>query len=290
MGRKKKELYGPKKKEERVSLEEKINALLECEDIELIETSTKISNGKPIGMWKADVKRAYRLGKLSDEQIEKLEEHGMSWSEYSTPLLNARAIQEWIKAHDGVNIPSISSTDMEEVRLGNAYKNIKKHIISPYMKLETDQEREEFRKSHKDFDEIMQIMSEIESNKVPLKLQQVRAAKRWIIELGHEKMPSEGSKDKEERKIGRTLSEIKDFLIMPYMMLETEEEKREFRENHPELDEILEIISEINLKYGNKNKRKLAELIILDLETRKKLEEAKKQEAECEKDINKTKE
>ena len=59
------------------------------------------------------------------------------------------------------------------------------------------------------------------------------------------------------------------------MNLKTEEEKREFEENHPEIYEVLEIITEIDTRGGNEKQKQLAELIRQDLEKRKMLEEAR---------------
>ena len=66
------------------------------------------------------------------------------------------------------------------------------------------------------------------------------------------------------------------------MILQTEEKRKEFRENHPELEEVLEIISELDMQCGTKEQKELAILIRQDLEKRKALKEAKKLEQEYE--------
>ena len=51
------------------------------------------------------------------------------------------------------------------------------------------------------------------------------------------------------------LSVIRQKLIKPYMTLKTEEEKQKFSEAHPEIYEVLEIITEIDMKCGNEKQR-----------------------------------
>ena len=66
------------------------------------------------------------------------------------------------------------------------------------------------------------------------------------------------------------------------MKLQTEEEKEEFREQHPEIDEVLDIISELDMQCGTKKQQELALLIRQDLEKRKALQEARKLEQDYE--------
>ena len=66
------------------------------------------------------------------------------------------------------------------------------------------------------------------------------------------------------------------------MILQTEEEREKFKEQHPEIDEVLDIISELDMQCGTKKQKELAILIRQDLEKRKALKEAKKLEQEYE--------
>ena len=52
--------------------------------------------------------------------------------------------------------------------------------------------------------------------------------------------------DAEEKRLGRALTEIRRNLIKPYIQLKTGEEKLEFLEKHPEIEEVIEIISWID--------------------------------------------
>lgn len=60
----------------------------------------------------------------------------------------------------------------------------------------------------------------------------------------------------------------------------TNEEREQFREEYPETDAVLEIVSDIDIKYGTKKQKELAELIKRDLEKRRESDEAKKLEEE----------
>ncbi len=84
------------------------------------------------------------------------------------------------------------------------------------------------------------------------------------------------------QQLGRALFTIRQLLIKPYLELKTEEEKTKYREEHLELEEVLQIVTEIDLNSGNKNRQELALLIRQDEEARKKVEEARKLEAQYE--------
>lgn len=105
-----------------------------------------------------------------------------------------------------------------------------------------------------------------------------RNIKKWMEERETTKPPAISSSDYNEKRLGIALSNIRQKLIKPYMILQTEEERNEYREKHPELDGVLSIISELDVQCGNKKQRELAILISQDSEKRKILQEAKKLE------------
>ena len=72
------------------------------------------------------------------------------------------------------------------------------------------------------------------------------------------------------------------------MVLQTKEERTSYRERHPELDEVMSIISELDLQCGNEKQQELAFLIRQDLEKRKALQEARKLEQEYEQQLSKS--
>ena len=66
------------------------------------------------------------------------------------------------------------------------------------------------------------------------------------------------------------------------MRLETEQEKEKFREKRPEIEEVLDIISELDMQCGTQKQKELAALIRQDLEKRQALQEARKLEQDYE--------
>ena len=197
-------------------------------------------------------------------------------------LLNARAIREWIEKSGGTRPPASCSKDTEEKRLGMALSSIRSNLIKPYMILQTEEEREEFRAKHPEIEEVLEIINEIDKNNISPYLLNARAIKEWIEKSGVTRPPSKISKNTEEKRLGTALSTIRRGLIKPYMILQTEEEREEFREKHPEIEEVLDIISELDMQCGTKEQKELAILIRQDLEKRKALKEAKKLEQEYE--------
>ena len=197
-------------------------------------------------------------------------------------LVNAREIKAWIEKSGGTKPPAASSTDETEKRLGQTLNRIRQLLIKPYMNLKTKEERKEFRKKHPEIDEVLEIINKIDENNLSPYLVNAREIKEWIEKLGGTKLPSQKSTDETEKRLGKALSTIRQRLIKPYMELKTEEEKDEFRNKHPEIDEVLDIISELDMQCGTKKQKELAILIRQDLQKRKALQEARKLEQDYE--------
>ena len=90
----------------------------------------------------------------------------------------------------------------------------------------------------------MQIVEWIDSKNLPPNLLNAQNIKSYIEQ--HGRKPSGASKDKQEKKLGIALSQIRKNLIKVYNELETEEERQNFRIQHPETDEVIKIITEID--------------------------------------------
>ena len=163
----------------------------------------------------------------------------------SPNLVNARDIKIWMQTHKTTKSPSAVSKDAEEKRLGTALTELRRNLIKPYMQLETEEEKLEFSEKHPEIDEVLQIINWIDTNKVNPNLTNVRNIKAWMEERKTTKPPSSNSKDKEEKRLGRALGNIKRTLVKTYMQLGTQE-KEEFEQEHPEFREIMEIINWID--------------------------------------------
>ena len=124
--------------------------------------------------------------------------------------------------------------------------NLRRHLIKPYLSLQTEEEKEKFRSEHPEIDEVLEIIDErIDANNIHPYIRNIRAIKEWIDKSGDTKPPSAKSTDEEERKLGTAWGTLKHNLIKPYLELKTEEEKEQFRDKHPEIDEVLKIVNEI---------------------------------------------
>ena len=180
--------------------------------------------------------------------------------------------------------PAKGSKDVEEKTLGNALGNIRQQLIKPYLGLKTEEAKEKYREEHPELEEVQEIVNWIDENrnKIPTFLVNAVKIKKWMEERGTTKPPAKGSKDVEENTLGNALGTIRKKLVNPYLGLKTEEEKAKYREEHPELEEVLQIVTEIDLNSGDKKKQELAKLIRQDEEARKKVEEARKLEVQYE--------
>ena len=77
-----------------------------------------------------------------------------------------------------------------------------------------------------------------------------------MVENNTTKPPRKQRKDKQgnktvpedEAKLGAKLNKIRTRLIKPYLNLQTEEEKEEYKIQKPELDEVMAILAEIDKK------------------------------------------
>ena len=197
-------------------------------------------------------------------------------------LVNARDIKKWMEGKKTTKPPSKNVKEPEEKRLGNALFSIRQKLLKPYIGLKTEEEREKFRANHPELEEVQEIVKWIDENNLSPYLVNARDIKKWMEEKGTTKPPSRSAKDLKEIKLGRALFTIRQILIKPYLELKTEEEKAKYKEKHPELEEVLQIVTEIDLNSGNKNRQELALLIRQDEEAREKVEEARKLEAQYE--------
>ena len=206
----------------------------------------------------------------------------------STYLKNAEAILEWIKRQEKPKLPSADSKNEEEKKLRNALNSIRTHLIKPYREKTTDEEREKFREKHPEVDDVRKIIKEIDISTSTHYLN-AQAIQEWIKCQENPKKPYSKSKNEEEKKLGTALQNIRSQLIKPYMEKPTNEEREKFREEYPETDAVLEIVSDIDIKYGTKKQKELAELIKRDLEKRRELDEARKLEEQYEQLVADTK-
>ena len=172
-------------------------------------------------------------------------------------LINALKVRQWMEKNNTIKPPKRynKSDSKEETQLAIQLDTIKQQLIKPYNKLETEDKKEEYKKQHPELDDVMKIIEWIDKNNVKVKEDSqyywhVLAIKEWMEKNNTTKPPRAQNQDKtipeEEGILGSQLSAIRQQLIKPYSKLKTEEEKEEYKKQHPELDEVMEIIEWID--------------------------------------------
>ena len=131
-------------------------------------------------------------------------------------LENTEAILEWIKRQEPPRIPSQHSQNEEERTLGTASNSIRNRLINPYKKKTTAEEREKFREEHPEIDAVLEIIKEIKISTSTHYLNAQRILE-WIKRQEKPRIPSQHSKNEEEKKLGTALQNIRSQLIKPYI-------------------------------------------------------------------------
>ena len=205
-------------------------------------------------------------------------------------LESAKNIREWMENNNRTKPPAISSKDYVEKRLGIALSNIRQKLVKPYLQLQNEEDKKQFESEHPELQEVLQIVNWIDENNLSPHLINARLIKEWVEKQTEHHLPRRSRNiEGEEKELAKKLGNIRQDLIKPYMLLQTKEERTSYREQHPELDEVMSIISELDLQCGNKKQQELAFLIRQDLEKRKALQEARKLEQEYEQQLSKRK-
>lgn len=196
---------------------------------------------------------------------------------------NIRKIKNWMEQNETTKPPAASSKDLEERRLGQTLNNIRQTIIKQFNLLSTDEEKAEFFKKYEGAEEVIETVNWIDRNNVPVKLQQARKIKKWMQERNTAKPPRIKGPEvsQEEKRLGKALDAIRQYLIKPYENLKTDKEKEEFRKNHPELQEVKAIVEEIDR--NNPKKDILEKAKRTRDNARRKKEEAEKLKEETKK-------
>ena len=193
-----------------------------------IDVNPRTKTGKTLNeIIKQDLIRRGKLEKdnqnKKDDTLEKMQRI-VKWMKDNNSTKPPRA--QIYKNNKRLEESELSDNQKQEKRLGNIYANIKNRIISPYEKLETEEEKNKYKIYYPNIEEIIRLSKEIEKNNNPakenqVKLKQVREIKEWMEKNKTETPPSSISKDEEEKKLGIWLSRIRQGLITPYTKLNT---------------------------------------------------------------------
>ena len=277
------------------------------EDHETIKppsAGSKNEEERKLGLALTDIRRKlikpYKQLQTGEEKMQYEEEHPelqevlqiVNWideNNLSPNLVNARQIKIWMEKNETTKPPTSNSKDEEEKKLGGALQRIRHGLVKQYLQLETEEERLQYEEEHTELQEVLQIINWIDENNISPYLVNARLIKEWVKNQTERHLPRRSRNiEGEEKELAKKLGNIRQDLIKPYLILQTEEERTSYREQHPELDEVMSIISELDIQCGNKKQQELAILIRQDLEKRKALQEAKKLEKEYEQQLSKS--
>lgn len=188
----------------------------------------------------------FRIQGETKEFLELLEEINQLKNQ-NVFLSNAQKIEEWVNKNNRKKLPSTKSTNEEEKKLGLALRTIKLKIVKPYEKLKTTDEKNEFRNNTPNFDEIMKILNNLKDLERPTVLKNAYDIQLWINSRAESTLPSQRSKDKEEKRLAIAYNTIKQDIIKPFMLLNNEEQKK-YLIKRPEIKELISVIDSIDFK------------------------------------------
>ena len=165
-------------------------------------------------------------------------------------LKNILKVKQWMEDNNTTTPPRAQNENVpeKEGKLGRALSEIRRRLIKPYTELTTKEEKEEYKRNHPELEEIMPIIEEIERNNIPINLQNILKIKQWMEDNNTTTPPRAQNENvpEKEGKLGKALSDMRRLLVKPYTELTTEEEKEEYKRIHPELEEVMAIIEEID--------------------------------------------
>lgn len=224
----------------------------------------------------------FRIQGETKEFLELLEEINQ-FQNQNVFLGNAQKIEEWVNKNNRKKLPSTKSTNEEEKKLGLALRTIKLKIVRPYEKLKTIDEKNEFKNSTPNFDEIMKILNNLKDLERPTVLKNAYDIQLWINSHEEPTLPSQRSKDKEEKRLATAYNTIKQDIIKPFMLLNNEEQKK-YLIKRPEIKELISVIDSIDFKVGKNNKFKKPQSLINTLKIKDFVDKNNKYPTSCSSD------
>ena len=108
-----------------------------------------------------------------------------------------------------------------------------------------EEEKYKFRLKYPEFDEVQEIIRLVYIYASPY-YRNAKNVQEWMEKNNINRLPSKNSNDEVERNLAQYIPQIKHRLIKEYNSKTTYKEREEFREKHPEIDEVMQIVNEIN--------------------------------------------
>lgn len=155
----------------------------------------------------------------------------------------AEEIYDWTIAHKKFPSNSLNVTK-EERDLNSKYYRLKYRYIDKYLGLETEEERQAFKKGNPQIDEVIRLIDEVNRYDVPTQLKNATNILDWMKAHRYPVRPKARSSDSVEASLGIALSNLNKF-VTNYLSMESDEEKQKFEQKHPEIFELISMLEEI---------------------------------------------
>ena len=123
--------------------------------------------------------------------IEEIDRNNVKLKEESSFYINALKIKKWMEDNQTTKPPRSqyksrktgeNAVPIEEARLGDRLSDIKLLLISPYKKLENDEDKKDFKKEHPEIEDVLKIVEWMESH-IPEKLRQAQEILEWMKKI-----------------------------------------------------------------------------------------------------------
>lgn len=205
----------------------------------------------------------------------------------SIALQNAEDIKAWMIENKATKRPSTISENSREAQLGEAYHSIDRRI-KEYTSITDEKKKKEYEDGHPEIFEIIEIMDWIENHTISESLINARKIRDWMERPEHQRFPKrqltregkfkkgyyESFEMQTEHALRVSLNNLRSGSIKKFLSISTPKERDKYISEHKDVIEILAIINDLDLRFGDSKQRTLAELIHQDRDIHERLKAA----------------
>ncbi len=165
----------------------------------------------------------------------------------SNIIQECRKLQNWRIKNTTLKLPRKTSKDNEEKECANIYIKLKEKLSQEYYILENESEKELYIQDNPHMEEILAVITDIDSNNIPSILTNIRKIQNWVSI--NNVIPRNNSLNNIERNLANSLSHIRGVLKKEFYILENEESKKTYLHKNPYMKEVVEVIAELENNY-----------------------------------------
>lgn len=187
-------------------------------------------------------------------------------------LKKAKLYKGWIQSHPQKDKPSREKPENEEEKsIAIMYSSLMQVYVRPYLKLQTDDEREKYLRRYPEILDVIAILNEadevIENHKKMRVIQRARAIKTWIEENTESTtLPSKANGGEIGNFLGNEYWNLKATYVKPYIECSTEEEKQLLAKRKAGTIDVVTILSEIDAELESRKQKRSEEKSRIELE------------------------